>query len=245
MDTSWESSADWYDQAVGQEGHYYHQAVIIPKILKLLCLTSGDKVLDLGCGQGVLARAIPPGVDYLGCDQSSSLIKQAKKRSSHRFLVGDVTQKIPTEDTDFSHAVVILALQNIETPLAALKNITSRLKTSGKLIIVLNHPCFRIPRQSSWGVDMSKKLQYRRIDSYLSPMKIPIATHPGKSSSHTTWSFHHSLQDYSKFLKEAGFAILTIEEWSSDKTSTGANARMENRSRKEIPLFMALLCYKR
>jgi ubiquinone/menaquinone biosynthesis C-methylase UbiE len=245
METSWENSAQWYDQTVGKDGHYYHQAVIIPKVLQLLHLTPGDKILDLGCGQGILARAIPAGIDYLGFDLSPSLIKQAKKRSSHRFLVGDATQKLPIHDIDFSHAVVILALQNIESPLAALKNIAARLKPSGKLLIVLNHPCFRIPRQSSWGIDIDKKLQYRRIDSYLSPMKIPIATHPGETASRTTWSFHHSLQDYSKFLSEAGFAILSIEEWVSDKTSTGAHARMENRSRKEVPLFMAFLCHKK
>jgi len=35
-----------------------------------------------------------------------------------------------------------------------------------------------------------------------------------------------------------------MEEWISDKKSTGAKARMENRSREEFPLFLALLAQK-
>jgi ubiquinone/menaquinone biosynthesis C-methylase UbiE len=182
-------------------------------------------------------------VGYLGVDASPSLIKQAKLYSqSHTFILGDVTQPIKTSQKDFSHATIILALQNIEHPHLVLNNAKALLKPQGKLLIVLNHPCFRIPRQSSWGVDEAKKLQYRRLDRYLSPLKIPIQTHPGKQdNSQETWSFHHSLSDYALFLKEAGFSIELIEEWVSDKTSTGAHAKMENRSRCEFPLFLTLL----
>ena len=42
----------------------------------------------------------------------------------------------------------------------------------------------------------------------------------------------------------AGFAVLEIEEWVSDKKSTGAKGKMENRARAEIPLFMTLICQK-
>jgi hypothetical protein len=76
-------------------------------------------------------------------------------------------------------------------------------------------------------------------------MKIPIQMHPGKGqSSSQTLSFHHSLSDYSRWLKEAGFTIDLIEEWCSNKVSEGRAAKMENRSRQEIPLFMAIVARK-
>jgi len=79
----------------------------------------------------------------------------------------------------------------------------------------------------------------------MSPMKIPILAHPSqKEQSTNTWSYHTSLKDYSMMLKEAGFAIDLIDEWCSDKTSTGSKARMENRSREEFPLFMAIIAKK-
>lgn len=246
--TSWESSAKWYDDAVGEKGHYYHEHVILPKLLKLMELEklTAPKVLDLACGQGILARNLPAGVSYLGVDIASSLIKAAKERSlkSHKFLVQDVAKKLSLPEKDFTHATIVLALQNIEDPLQVLKNAAHYLVPQGKLFIVLNHPAFRIPRQSHWAVDEAKKLQYRRVDCYLSPLKIPIQTHPGKKEEVQTLSFHNPISAYSKWLKEAGFSILEMEEWISDKTSTGGRARMENRAREEFPLFLTFVCQK-
>lgn len=247
--TSFESSAKWYDEVVGEKGHYYHEHVIIPKLLQLMELgkTPKPKVLDIACGQGILSRHIPAGIPYLGVDISASLIRSAKERADkkyHKFLVQDATKKMTLPDRDFTHATIILALQNIAEPLQVLKNGADALAEGGKLFIVLNHPAFRIPRQSSWGIDEAKKLQYRRIDSYLTSLKIPIQTHPGKREEVQTLTFHHPLSAFTKWLKEAGFVVLEIEEWISDKKSTGGRARMENRAREEFPLFMTLVCQK-
>ncbi|NGX27471.1 MAG: Demethylmenaquinone methyltransferase [Chlamydiae bacterium] len=244
--TSWESSASWYDEVVGQQGHYYHEHVILPKLLELMQLKKGAKILDLACGQGILARALPKNIKYMGVDLSKTLIRAAKVRTKnplHTFLSHDVTKKLPFPKGEFSHAAVLLALQNIEDPMSLLKNAYYHLADSGVLFLVLNHPCFRIPRQSHWGIDEKKKLQYRRMDSYLSPQKIPIQTHPGKNKGQTL-SFHYSLSKYSQMLKETGFAIFQIEEWISDKKSMGGKARMENRARREFPLFLTLVCQK-
>lgn len=250
--TSWHPIGQWYDDAVGEKGHYYHQAVVIPGVVKLLDLPKKEEktaLLDLACGQGILGRQITSNIPYVGIDIAPSLIRAARqynKNTSHQYLVGDVTRKLPIEKTDFSHATLILALQNIEEPLKAFKNAASHLQQRGKFVIVMNHPCFRIPRQSSWKVDTDNKVQYRRIDRYMTDMKIPIQAHPGKGrQSEQSWSFHHPLSTYSHWLQEAGFTIDRIEEWCSDKVSTGKAAKMENRSRAEFPLFMALLASKK
>jgi ubiquinone/menaquinone biosynthesis C-methylase UbiE len=245
---SWESSSSWYDKIVGKEGHYYHQTIVVPGVLKLLELTAQAKIADLACGQGILARHLPKDTSYVGFDASSSLIHSAAKLSrdkAHRFLVADVTAPLPIKEKDFSHATIILALQNIEEPWKVLKNAAALLKTGGKLVICLSHPCFRIPRQSSWQVDPAKKTQFRRIDRYFSPLAIPIHTHPSKrEESPTTTTYHFPLSNYTLWLKEAGFVIEVIEEWLSDKKSTGPAATMENRARGEFPLFLALRAQK-
>ncbi len=242
--TSWEGVGGWYQQIVGESGHYYHQAVILPKLLKMLAVKPGHSLLDLACGQGVLARALPDAVQYQGLDLAAGLIKMAKKQATSKqqeFAVQDITQPFTLQKKDFDYAAIILALQNLEQPLEALKNARRHLKEHGKLFIVLNHPCFRIPRQSSWQIDEAKKVQYRRIDRYMSPMKIPIQTHPGKPSKETeTWSFHYSLSNIAECLASAGFLISSMQEWCSDKQSTGKNAKMEDRARDEIPLFLAI-----
>lgn len=249
--TSWNSVGRWYDDSVGEQGHYYHQNIIIPNIVKMLNFSDkkSETLLDLACGQGVLSRHLPPHVSYTGIDIAPQLIASARqynRNPNHQFFRGDATQPLPTTKTDFTHATIILALQNIEAPLKVFQNAARHLQPNAPFIIVLNHPCFRIPRQSSWKVDQENKVQYRRIDRYMSDMKIPIQMHPGKGKeSQQTWSFHHPLSSYTHWLYETGFTLDLIEEWCSNKVSEGKAAKMENRSREEIPLFMALLARKK
>jgi len=245
--TSWNKVAPWYNKIVGSDGHYYHEHVVIPGVLRLLNLKSEDTLIDLACGQGVLARKIPHVHKYLGLDLAKELIKEAKERNrekNHEFLVCDLSKILKEREEKFDKATIILALQNIEQAENVIKNAANYLKKGGQLLIVLNHPCFRIPRQSGWSIDEKSKQQQRFINRYLSPLKIPIDMNPGQKqeeAKNMTWSFHHSLQDYSQMLYQAGFIIEKIEEWSSDKESVGKAAKMENRARTEIPLFMAIL----
>lgn len=76
-------------------------------------------------------------------------------------------------------------------------------------------------------------------------MEIPINMNPSDRNSVVTMSYHFPISAYSKMLKDTGFAIDLIEEWTSDKESEGRAARMENRSRSEIPLFFAIKAFKK
>lgn len=251
--TSWETSSGWYDRIVGDQGHYYHERIILPKVLALLGLTNSSSLslLDLCCGQGILAKKIPPLVKYVGVDAAPSLIRSARQSmKSHperqaEFLVGDATAPLKLDYEAFTHGSIILALQNLDKPDLALMNFKKHLQKQAPLILVLNHPCFRIPRQSAWGFDEDKKLQYRRMDRYMGELKIPIATHPGKGqTSEQTVSFHFPLQKLASMLKTAGFLIEDIQEWCSDKASEGKMAAAENRARKEFPLFLCVVARK-
>lgn len=235
-DTSWKQVGKWYDQIVSKEGHYYHQEVIFPQLKKWLKLKKEDAVLDVGCGQGVLARHLPKGITYYGVDLAPSLIEKAKEHSpSGQFFVRDAAKALELDRKNFSHATFILSLQNMEKPDQAILQASTCLKMGGKLILVLNHPCFRIPRQSHWDIEPEKKLQSRKVDRYMSPMEIPINMHPG-----VTYSYHFPLSEICRFLQEAGMVITRLDEWCSNKESTGKWAKMENRARKEFPLFLAI-----
>ena len=152
-DTSWEKSSQWYNVHMKEDGGYNHRELVLPNLLPLLGLKEGDSLLDLGCGQGFLARAIEANIDYLGLDSSKSLIEYAKRKEQHsnrHYKVHDVTYPID-RDQKFSHATFVLSLQNISKADLALKAASKVLKEEGQLIIVINHPCFRIPKHSSWG----------------------------------------------------------------------------------------------
>ncbi len=250
QDTSWESSSSWYDRIVGAKGHYYHQHVIIPGVLRILEAEKrpSPHLLDLACGQGVLSRHLPKGIKYLGIDAAESLLDAAKKyqvKGVQQYFLHDLSFPLELPFRDFSHATCVLAVQNFTHPLNLFRVAHLHLRAGATFILVMNHPCFRIPRQSSWGVDEPKKLQYRRVDRYMTPMKIPIQTNPGHGEkSEETLSYHLPLSQYTALLKQAGFVIDQIEEWCSDKRSVGRTAAMENRSRQEFPLFLTIVARK-
>jgi ubiquinone/menaquinone biosynthesis C-methylase UbiE len=245
--TSWEKSSGWYNETVGERGHYYHEHIVLPGVLRLLQLSPASSILDLGCGQGIFAKRLGKE-EYYGVDASGSLIKFARSsdhKTNHQYIVADATKPLPITKHDFTHAVAIFSLQNMEYPFGALMNAVTHLKKDGRLVLVINHPCFRIPRQSGWGVNEESNQQYRWVTKYMSEMKIPIQMHPGqKQGSEVSWSFHWSLSALSEYLEKAGFVIEKIEEWSSDKKSTSREAKREDMAREEIPLFMAIVARK-
>lgn len=245
--TSWSPVAKWYTGIVGQGGHYFHEHVILPRLKSLLDPRGGESVLDVGCGQGVYARTLSHAVEYTGIDISKELILEAKKLTKNAkqvYYVADATRGLPVPESSFDHAVCILAIQNTKDAARLIENVGKALKPKGDFVIVLNHPSFRIPRQSSWGKDDAQKLEYRRINRYLSPLEIPINAHPGLSDSPLTWTYHQPVEYYVKALKSAGLVITDLEEWTSDKASVGKAANAENRARAEFPLFMAIRAVK-
>lgn len=246
-DTSWKKVAGWYDKTV-KDDDSYQKNVISPNLLRWFQDLKGKKVIDVGCGQGFFSRLLTEkGAMVTGIDSGGSLIQIAKSENKHiKFLKADAQNLSFAKAREFDMALCVLSLQNMENLKAVLGEISRVLKPNGKLIAVLNHPAFRIPQSSSWGFDEENKIQYRRIDSYLSPAKIKIDMHPSEKIKKVyTYSFHHSIQDYMKALSTSSFAIVKLEEWISHrKSETGPRAKAEDTARKEIPVFMAFEAIK-
>lgn len=242
--TLWDQAARWYDALVGSHGTDYHRKILMPNASRLLGLKKGDQVLDLACGQGVFSRYLfKSRYEVVGLDASEELVAFARERSdkSIRFCVGDAGKTGVLKNETFSGAACILALQNMEKLDPVFRNVARWLEPGGRFVMVLTHPCFRIPRQTHWGWDGAKKMEYRRIDLYSTPTRIPILTPPFAKSKDFTWTYHRPLQSYFESLSRAGLCVDAMEEWQSHKESEpGKRARAENRARKEIPLFIAV-----
>ncbi|MBI4281536.1 class I SAM-dependent methyltransferase [Candidatus Uhrbacteria bacterium] len=259
--TSWGGVADWYDGLIEGEGTY-QKDVILPNIVRLLNPKKGETILDVGCGQGFFAREFAKmGANVIGVDVAPELIALAKKNVPSAQLHVASADVMPFVKTgSVSVATIILALQNIENVDRVFAECARALKPHGRLLIVMNHPAFRIPKHSSWGWDPStphqpstssggtgqagsghELTQYRRIDEYLSESRTNIQMHPGENPTATTLSFHRPLQWYMKLLAKHGFAVTRLEEWISNKKSQkGPRAVAEDTARKEIPLFLFL-----
>ena len=150
-ETAWEQQADWYDQVVGEDGDDFYRHLILPTVLRRLAAKPGETILDIGCGQGVLGRVLATGkVKTLGVDASPALIEKARGRAGEqeRHVVGDVRRLdavIPGELVD--HAAAVLSLQDLDPLPPVLEGVAVVVRPGGRLVIVLTHPCFRVPER--------------------------------------------------------------------------------------------------
>lgn len=246
--THWENVAEWYDTLVGAEGSEYHQKVVLPGVLRLLNPQPGQTLLDVACGQGVLCRRMHErGARVTGVDASPALVDAARSHgpTDIDYRVGDARDLSFPAHESFDAAACVLAIQNIHPIRPVFESVSQALKPGGRFVLVMMHPAFRGPGETSWGWDGPAKVQYRRVDRYLIPRKTPIVTHPGSAPGIYTWSFHKPIEAYVKALRQAGMLLDALEEWPSHKQSEpGPRAAAENSARKEIPMFLAIRCVK-
>lgn len=246
--TAWEGQAGWYDQHQGQGGADLYQMVLLPAVLKRLGTKRGQRVLDIGSGQGVLGRALAHlQVDTVGVEASPSLVEAAKARAGKHetYHLGDARalgEILPGQA--FDHAVALMVLQDMDPIGPVLEGAGRMLVPGGRLVFALTHPCFRQPKRSTWGWDEERRQQYRRIDGYLSPYQTRIATHPGAAfgtpeAAMQTVSTHRPLSAYIEACGKAGLGVVGCDELTNPRRGTkGHRFAAEDLAAKEIPLFL-------
>lgn len=249
-ETSWGGVASWYNDVVESAGSYQAD-VVLPNLLRLMDIKKEEVILDLACGQGFFSGEFAKaGGSAIASDISPELIEIAKNNVGNKdvsFYVSPAEKIGFLDNESVDKIAIVLAIQNIEKPQAVFKEAARVLKGEGKMFLVLNHPAFRIPKESSWGYDDEKDVQFRMVDRYMSESKTEIDMNPGEiKNKKKTVSFHRPLQYYFKILKNNGFCVGALEEWISNKTSeVGPRKKAEDWARKEFPMFMALECIKK
>ena len=246
-ESGWDHVAGWYDGWVGQRGSTYHQRLAIPTALELLAPRAGDAILDVGAGQGVLAPVIlERGARYTGLDISPALIERARQRRSRaaRSLVGDARRLDlvgALRPASFDAAIFLLSIADIADLELVAASLDWVLRPTARVVMVMTHPAFRQPRHSGWGYDETRKLTYRRVDDYLSPMAVPLDAVAG---TRPTWSHHRPISAYVNALGAFGFgvdAMLEVPDLAPDERPGRIQRGLDN---ADIPLFLGLRAWR-
>jgi SAM-dependent methyltransferase len=254
--TSWDPVAEWYSGWVGESGSKHHQLLALPAVLDLLAPVSGERILDIGAGPGVLAPLIAKlSAQYVGVDASEKLLEFARSHHGRhgRFLCGDaarLSELAQLHGGSFDAAVFVLSIQDMQPLDAVLRSAAWALRPGGRIVILMTHPCFRVPRQSGWGWDDTRRLRYRRVDRYLTELAVPMKGYgtrrkPDGAPAGATRSFHRPLEAYINGLAACGLLIDSMREIPTFQAApAGPHARAENLAHHEIPLFLGLRATK-
>ena len=163
----WDQHAQWWIDGFtdGADPEYVQQ--IIPLALEEL---SGKKiVLDVGCGDGQIARALAAnGATVLGIDPTQMHIDIANERAGGpSYLLGSATS-LPVENSSQDAVVACLVFEHIDEVDAAIAEVARVLKPGGQFSFFLNHPLLQTPG-SGWIDDhiIDPPEQYWRIGPYL------------------------------------------------------------------------------
>jgi ubiquinone/menaquinone biosynthesis C-methylase UbiE len=142
--------AEWYEQWIGDAP---------PRIAAhagLLPAVTGDRVLDIACGQGRMSRCLAMlGADVVGIDISAAMLGKARAAGpeSITYIRADVTRHPAWWDgRPFDGCTCELALMDIDDLESALSTVTAVLRPGGWFVASIVHPCLPGTErgESSW-----------------------------------------------------------------------------------------------
>ena len=100
------------------------------------------KILDIGCGEGRLLRALE-GADVVGCDLSADLLRRVGPS------VPVVQCRLPElswlQSGTVGAAICVLVLEHVDDLEAFLAEVSRVLEPGGAFVLVMNHPAYTAP----------------------------------------------------------------------------------------------------
>lgn len=166
-DSLWDRHAQWWIDGFtgGADPEYEEQ--ITP--LAVEELGGAGRVLDVGCGDGQIARALAvTGCTVTGIDPTRRNLEVARERAGGPDYVEGSATDLPFDDAYFDAVVACLVFEHIDDVDAAIAEVSRVLRPGGRFAFFLNHPLLQTPG-SGWIDDhmLEPPEQYWRIGPYL------------------------------------------------------------------------------
>jgi SAM-dependent methyltransferase len=142
--------AEWYEQWV------VDKPPLIAEHADLLPAVSGERVLDIACGQGRMSRYLAAlGLEVTGVDISAAMLGKARAAGPGdiTYVRADITEHPSWWDgRPFDGCTCDLALMDIDDLAGTLSTVTTVLRPGGWFVASIVHPCHpgNARGRSSW-----------------------------------------------------------------------------------------------
>jgi SAM-dependent methyltransferase len=206
---------------MGERGDLWHRAIIDPTLLAVVGDVRGQHVLDLGCGNGYLTRrwAREGAAESVGVDASATTLRFARLRDSKRpsgarFVRDDAARLSAFRAGQFDLVVAHMSLMDIEDTEGAVRAVGRVVRPGGRFIFSICHPCFDVDLRSMWVVEhhLYGDTVFRKVAGYREEKTVRVPWKISDTETGYTLSYHRPLPTYVRYLREAGFAVVRLEE---------------------------------
>ena len=228
LQTHWEREAEAWARWARTPEHDIYWSFSGPRFLELVP-PPGRRTLDLGCGEGRLARDLAVlGHRVVGVDASPTLLRLAAEADQEGDYVRADAAALPFEDASFDLAVAFNSLMDMDDLDAALREAGRVVEPGGRLCICIIHPL------NSAAIDLRSHDPALRVEDYLTTREyVDELERDGLSMRFR--SMHRPLEQYVAALAAAGFLIETVREPRLDPQGDDAPTLWER-----VPMFLLL-----
>src|SRR5260370_29891619 len=202
----WEQHAGWWQQKFtdGVDPEYEEQ--LLPLVDEHLAGTT--RVLDVGCGEGQVARRISKlGAEVVGIDPTAAQVAVAKERGGGALYARAGAEAMPLRDASFDAAVSCLVFEHLDPFEPAIAETARVLALGGRFVLFLNHPLLQAPG-SGWVIDHILDEEYWRVGPYLPDDVAMEEVAPGLDLPF----MHRPLSRYINVMAERGLLVEWMEE---------------------------------
>jgi SAM-dependent methyltransferase len=138
----WEANSEWWTRTFTEGADPEYERQILPLIDQHLA--GATRVLDLGCGEGQVARrAVRRGAVAAGIDGSPSQLARAAERGGGVGYVRGVCETLPYRDGTFDAVVCCLVIEHVFEPDTVFAEVARVLSPAGRFLLIVNHPLFQ------------------------------------------------------------------------------------------------------
>ena len=133
---------EWIDWVETPDPEGIREQEIFPFIEKWVDDSKPKILVDLGCGQGVCSKFVDSGVNYVGLDDSPTLIERAKELNdgqNKEFRLGDV-YAVALENSSADAVMSIWVWSHLEDLNLAAQEMHRILKSDGRFLIITASP---------------------------------------------------------------------------------------------------------
>jgi SAM-dependent methyltransferase len=231
----WEAHAGWWQDHFTDGADPEYEEQILPLVAGWV--RPGDRVCEVGCGEGQVARVVSRAgaASVVGVDPSLNQVAAGVARAGGPVYVRADAEHLPLGDGSVDAVVVCLVYEHLDAIDAAVAEVVRVLVPGGRFLLMLNHPLLQTPG-SGWVDDhlVDPPEQYWQVGDYLEPAVVVEEVAKGVHIRFV----HRPLGVYLNTLADAGLVLERVDEPSPPPGFLAAAPGYE--SARYIPRLLAL-----